>query len=186
VGPTIGGPHRGVDRPTPNKVLDPGEAFADGQVRSQGLATRRSSRPEKWLLDWCFEKVRCCVHPRRQRPGCRPPADAVKAPICVVTDTWVSMGDRTAIAATNHAQAYQVNNATDWPRPIPKRSYAVPCRTPRRRGLRTMVRRWAAVGVVFDEAGEEPICTPRGPYSLVACTLRRGKGGCSGAGRLLS
>ena len=59
-------------------------------------------KPKKWLLDW-VKASGASVQIGTD------PEDAVKGADCVVTDTWVSMGDREASRRHNLLKRYQVN-----------------------------------------------------------------------------
>jgi ornithine carbamoyltransferase len=59
-------------------------------------------KPKKWLVDWIKAStadIRIGVDPE----------EAVKGADCVVTDTWVSMGDRDGARRHNLLKRYQVN-----------------------------------------------------------------------------
>lgn len=67
------------------------------------VATPRELKPEKWLLDWV------------KASGARivigsDPAEAVKGADCVVTDTWVSMGDKGDRRRRKLLKRFQVNS----------------------------------------------------------------------------
>ena len=66
------------------------------------VATPAELRPKKWLLDWAKSSGAAI------EIGDDPDA-AVKEADCVVTDTWVSMGDRDGKHRHNILQPYQVN-----------------------------------------------------------------------------
>jgi ornithine carbamoyltransferase len=66
------------------------------------VATPPELKPKKWLLDW-IKASHAAI-----RLG-TDPEDAVKSADCVVTDTWVSMGDREASRRHNLLKGYQVN-----------------------------------------------------------------------------
>ncbi len=66
------------------------------------VATPNELRPKKWLMDW-VRSSRAAV-----KIGEDPEA-AVKEADCVVTDTWVSMGDRDGKRRHNVLKRYQVN-----------------------------------------------------------------------------
>jgi ornithine carbamoyltransferase len=66
------------------------------------VATPPELRPKKWLLDW-IKEARAAI-----RIGADP-EDAVKGADCVVTDTWVSMGDKDGNRRHNLLKRYQVN-----------------------------------------------------------------------------
>jgi ornithine carbamoyltransferase len=66
------------------------------------VATPAALKPEKWLLDWI------------KKSGAKisigsDPAEAVKGADCVVTDTWVSMGDKGDRRRRSLLKRYQVN-----------------------------------------------------------------------------
>jgi ornithine carbamoyltransferase len=66
------------------------------------VATPSELKPKKWLLDWIKSSgasVRVSTNPEV----------AVKGADCVVTDTWVSMGDRDGNRRHNLLKRYQVN-----------------------------------------------------------------------------
>jgi len=68
------------------------------------VATPPELAPKKWLLDWI------------KRSGAEirlgsDPEEAVKGCDCVVTDTWVSMGDKDGQRRHNLLKRYQVNAA---------------------------------------------------------------------------
>jgi ornithine carbamoyltransferase len=66
------------------------------------VATPPELAPKKWLLDW----VRSSAADIRLG---RDPEVAVKGAHCVVTDTWVSMGDKEGARRHNLLKPYQVN-----------------------------------------------------------------------------
>jgi ornithine carbamoyltransferase len=60
-------------------------------------------KPKKWLLDWVKQSgVEISIG--------SDPVEAVKDADCVVTDTWVSMGDRDGRRRHNLLKRYQVNS----------------------------------------------------------------------------
>ncbi len=66
------------------------------------VATPSELRPKKWLMDWVKQsgaEIGFTVDPEQ----------AVKDADCVVTDTWVSMGDRDGNRRHNLLKRYQVN-----------------------------------------------------------------------------
>jgi len=71
----------------------------DFQLR---VATPAELRPKKWLMDWVKSSGAAIMI------GDDPDA-AVKDADCVVTDTWVSMGDRDGKLRHNILKRYQVN-----------------------------------------------------------------------------
>ena len=66
------------------------------------VATPPELAPKKWLLDWIRSSDADI------RVG-RDPEVAVRGAHCVVTDTWVSMGDKEGTRRHNLLKAYQVN-----------------------------------------------------------------------------
>ena len=66
------------------------------------VATPPELKPKKWLLDWIKGSGATI------RMGADP-EDAVKGADCVVTDTWVSMGDKDGNRRHNLLKRYQVN-----------------------------------------------------------------------------
>jgi len=68
------------------------------------VATPEELRPKKWLLDWVKSSGAAI------RIG-DDPDEAVDGADCVVTDTWVSMGDKDGKHRHNSLQRYQVNGA---------------------------------------------------------------------------
>jgi ornithine carbamoyltransferase len=66
------------------------------------VATPPELAPKKWLLDWVRSSAADI------RVG-RDPEVAVKGAHCVVTDTWVSMGDKEGARRHNLLKPYQVN-----------------------------------------------------------------------------
>jgi ornithine carbamoyltransferase len=68
------------------------------------VATPEELRPKKWLLDWA-KASGAAIHVDDD------PDAAVAGADCVVTDTWVSMGDKDGKHRHNVLQRYQVNAA---------------------------------------------------------------------------
>ena len=67
------------------------------------VATPPALKPKKWLLDWAKQSgAKISVG--------SDPAEAVKGVDCVVTDTWVSMGDRNDRRRHSLLKRYQVNS----------------------------------------------------------------------------
>jgi ornithine carbamoyltransferase len=66
------------------------------------VASPPELKPKKWLLDWIKQSG------ADVRVG-TDPDEAVKGADCVVTDTWVSMGDRDGTRRHNLLKRYQVN-----------------------------------------------------------------------------
>jgi ornithine carbamoyltransferase len=67
------------------------------------VATPPELKPKKWLLDW-VKQSKAAI-----RIG-SDPDEAVKGSDCVVTDTWVSMGDKNGKLRHNLLKRYQVNS----------------------------------------------------------------------------
>jgi ornithine carbamoyltransferase len=66
------------------------------------VATPPELKPKKWLMDWVKGSgaaIRIGIDPE----------EAVKGADCVVTDTWVSMGDKGGARRHNLLKPYQVN-----------------------------------------------------------------------------
>jgi ornithine carbamoyltransferase len=68
------------------------------------IATPSELGPKEWLIDW----IKTSGAPIRVGHD---PDEAVKNADCVVTDTWVSMGDRDGTRRHNLLRPYQVNAA---------------------------------------------------------------------------
>jgi len=66
------------------------------------VATPPELAPKKWLLDW-VKTSRAAIHIGSE------PEEAVKGCDCVVTDTWISMGDKGVQRRHNLLKRYQVN-----------------------------------------------------------------------------
>jgi len=66
------------------------------------IASPKSLAPEKWLRDWIK------AHDAKVTIGTDPLA-AVRGADCIVTDTWVSMGDKDAAMRKRLLKPYQVN-----------------------------------------------------------------------------
>jgi ornithine carbamoyltransferase len=66
------------------------------------VATPPELKPKKWVLDW-VKTSGAAIHVGTD------PEKAVKGADCVVTDTWVSMGDKEANRRHNLLKRYQVN-----------------------------------------------------------------------------
>jgi ornithine carbamoyltransferase len=66
------------------------------------IATPPELKPKKWLLDWIKDSGAAI------RIGADP-EEAVSGADCVVTDTWVSMGDKNGRQRHNLLKRYQVN-----------------------------------------------------------------------------
>jgi ornithine carbamoyltransferase len=72
----------------------------DFQLR---VATPTELKPKKWLMDWVKSSG-------AEITLTDDPETAVKSADCVVTDTWVSMGDRDGKLRHNVLKRYQVNS----------------------------------------------------------------------------
>jgi ornithine carbamoyltransferase len=66
------------------------------------VATPPELKPKKWMLDW-VKKSGANIHLGSD------PDEAVRGADCVVTDTWVSMGDKDSKLRHNLLKRYQVN-----------------------------------------------------------------------------
>ncbi len=66
------------------------------------VASPPELRPKKWLIDWAKSA-------RADIASGADPESAVKGADCVVTDTWVSMGDKNGQRRHNLLKRYQVN-----------------------------------------------------------------------------
>src|SRR2546430_2077825 len=66
------------------------------------VATPPELAPKKWLLEWVRGSA-AAIHVGSD------PEEAVKGSDCVVTDTWVSMGDKDGQRRHNLLKSYQVN-----------------------------------------------------------------------------
>jgi ornithine carbamoyltransferase len=85
-----------------NNVLASWMHAADRFAFQLRVATPSELKPKKWLQDWLKQSdaaVRVSTDPE----------EAVKGADCVVTDTWVSMGDRNGSRRHNLLKRYQVN-----------------------------------------------------------------------------
>jgi ornithine carbamoyltransferase len=85
-----------------NNVLASWMHAADRFAFQLRVATPPELKPKKWLLDWLKQSDAAI------RIG-TDPEEAVKGADCVVTDTWVSMGDRNGSRRHNLLKRYQVN-----------------------------------------------------------------------------
>jgi ornithine carbamoyltransferase len=85
-----------------NNVLNSWAHAADRFKFELRIATPPELRPEKQLCDWINSSGATI------RIG-TDPEEAVKGADCVVTDTWVSMGDRNGARRHNLLKPYQVN-----------------------------------------------------------------------------
>ena len=85
-----------------NNVLTSWMHAADRFDFNLRVATPPELKPKKWLMDWVKSSGATI------KVGDDPEA-AVKDADCVVTDTWVSMGDRDAKTRHNVLKRYQVN-----------------------------------------------------------------------------
>jgi ornithine carbamoyltransferase len=85
-----------------NNVLASWMHAADRLEFQLKVATPPELKPKKWLLEWLKESGAAI------RIG-TDPEEAVKGADCVVTDTWVSMGDKDGNRRHNLLKRYQVN-----------------------------------------------------------------------------
>ena len=85
-----------------NNVLTSWMHAADRFRFTLRVATPPELRPEKKLLDWVKES-------KADIQVTTDPEEAVAGADCVVTDTWVSMGDRDGASRHNMLKRYQVN-----------------------------------------------------------------------------
>jgi ornithine carbamoyltransferase len=85
-----------------NNVLASWAHAAERFDFSLRIASPPELRPKKWLTDWIKGSGAAI------KLG-TDPEEAVKGADCVVTDTWVSMGDRQANRRHNLLKRYQVN-----------------------------------------------------------------------------
>jgi ornithine carbamoyltransferase len=85
-----------------NNVLASWMHAADRFEFQLRVATPPELKPKKWLLDWVKQSGAAI------RIG-TDPEEAVKGADCVVTDTWVSMGDKNGKLRHNLLKRYQVN-----------------------------------------------------------------------------
>src|ERR671935_1250455 len=85
-----------------NNVLASWMHAADRFEFQLRVATPPELKPKKWLLDW-VKQSRAAI-----RIG-TDPEDAVKGCDCVVTDTWVSRGEKDGQRRHNVLKRYQVN-----------------------------------------------------------------------------
>ena len=121
------------------------------------VATPPELRPKKWLLDWVKESGAAI------RIGADP-EEAVKGADCVVTDTWVSMGDKDGNRRHNLLKRYQVNARLMAKAKPDAHVHALPAGAPRRGGHRRGDGR-AAVGGV--RRGGKPSARAEGHPGLV-------------------
>jgi ornithine carbamoyltransferase len=85
-----------------NNVLASWVQAADRFAFRLRVATPPELKPKKWLIDWIKTSdadIRIGTDPE----------EAVKGADCVVTDTWVSMGDKDGARRHNLLKRYQVN-----------------------------------------------------------------------------
>jgi len=85
-----------------NNVLVSWMHAADRFAFELRVATPPELKPKKWLLDWAKASSAAI------QVG-TDPEKAVKGADCVITDTWVSMGDKEANRRHNLLKRYQVN-----------------------------------------------------------------------------
>ena len=89
------------------------------------VATPPELAPKKWMLDWA-KKSGAAIAIGRD------PDAAVENADCVVTDTWMSMGDRGVERRHNLLKRYQVNSPADGAGQARCSVHALPARAPRR------------------------------------------------------
>ena len=121
------------------------------------VATPTELKPKKWLMDWVKASGAAI------ELGDDPEA-AVKDADCVVTDTWVSMGDRDGKLRHNVLKRYQVNAALMAKAKPDAHLHALPAGASRRGGHRRGDRRPAVGGV---RRGGKPPARAEGPARLV-------------------
>jgi ornithine carbamoyltransferase len=85
-----------------NNVLASWMHAADRFAFELRVATPPELKPKKWLLDW-IKSSGAAIHVGTD------PEKAVKGADCVITDTWVSMGDKEVNRRHNLLKRYQVN-----------------------------------------------------------------------------
>jgi ornithine carbamoyltransferase len=85
-----------------NNVLASWMHAADRFAFELRVATPPELKPKKWLLDW-VKSSGAAIQVTSD------PEKAVKGADCVITDTWVSMGDKEANRRHNLLKRYQVN-----------------------------------------------------------------------------
>ena len=134
----------------------------DFQLR---VATPPELKPKKWLMDWVKSSGAAI------KIGDDPEA-AVKDADCVVTDTWVSMGDRDGKPRHNVLKRYQVNARLMAQGQARRAVHALPAGASRRGGHRRGDRR-AAIGGV--RRGGKPAARAEGPARLVPARGRLAK-----------
>ena len=121
------------------------------------VATPPELAPKKWLLDW----IKSSGAPIQVGTD---PDEAVAGSDCVVTDTWVSMGDKDGAAPPQPAQALSGQCRPDGAGEARRPVHALPSGPPRRRGHRRGDRRPAIGGV---RRSREPPARPEGHSGLV-------------------
>jgi hypothetical protein len=131
----------------------------DFQLR---VATPAELRPKKWLMDWVKSSGAAISI------GDDPDA-AVKDADCVVTDTWVSMGDRDGKLRHNILKRYQVNaRLMSKARPDALFMHCLPAHRGEEVTDEVID---GPQSVVFDEAENSAAC-PEGPAGLVLARRR--------------
>jgi ornithine carbamoyltransferase len=85
-----------------NNVLASWMHAADRFAFELRVATPPELKPKKWLLDW-IKLSGAAIHVGTD------PEKAVRGADCVITDTWVSMGDKEVNRRHNLLKRYQVN-----------------------------------------------------------------------------
>ena len=131
------------------------------------VATPPELKPKKWLLDW-VKSSGAAIQIGTD------PEEAVKGADCVVTDTWVSMGDKDGKPPPQPAQALSGQRPADGEGQAGRALHALPAGAPRRGGDRRGDGR-AAVGGV--RRGREPAARPEGHSGLVPARAARRSGG---------
>ncbi len=127
------------------------------------IATPAELKPKKWLTDF-IKSSGADVELTKD------PDNAVADADCVVTDTWLSMGDRdSAIAPPQHAQALSGQQPPDVEGEIGRHLHALPAGAPRPGGHRRGDRRPAIGGV---RRGGKPAARPEGHSRLVPARRR--------------
>ena len=122
------------------------------------VATPPELAPRKPLLDWIRASGAAIAIGHDAE-------EAVTGADCVVTDTWVSMGDKEAERRHNLLKPLPGQRAADGKRETRRHIHALPAGAPRRGGHRRGDRRSAVGGV---RRGREPPARPKGHPGLVS------------------
>ena len=122
------------------------------------IATPPELAPKKPLTDW-IKSSGAAIHIGTD------PEEAVKGADCVVTDTWVSMGDRNGARRHNLLKRYQVNAPAHGAGQARRHLHALPAGASRRRGDRRGHGRPAFRRV---RRGREPAACAEGHPDLVS------------------